>query len=105
MRIDRERFLGLVSVLAAGACAQTQTSSDPAAPAPTAVMTVASVTPAAVEMAPPPATPAPPPLPPATPKASPDPYKGTPITAQACNPSENMVAGSPYACNLHAPGP
>ena len=109
MKIDRERFLVLVSLLAGGACAQTQ-SSDPAAPgpaAPTAVMTVASVTTIPLETAAPPVATTPPPAPPpaATPKASPDPYKGTPVTAQACNPSDNMVAGGPYACNLRAPGP
>ncbi len=37
-------------------------------------------------------------------KSSPDPYKGTPISAQSCNPALNRV-GAPKACALKAPGP
>ena len=37
-------------------------------------------------------------------KESPDPYKGTPIKAQSCNPQLNNV-GAPKACALKAPGP
>jgi hypothetical protein len=35
---------------------------------------------------------------------TPDPYKGTPVTAQSCNPALNNV-GTPPSCTLTAPGP
>ncbi len=57
MNIDRERFLGFVSLLSAAACGDSRSLGEPAAPAPTAVMTVASVAPPDVGTAPPPPPP------------------------------------------------
>lgn len=116
MKIDRERFLVLTGVLAAAAgiapgCATRTPPEEPSPPAP-------PFAPAVVSVAPLPPEPPPPELPTAAPpppdRAAPDeapsaagapnPYDGTPVTAEACDPALNAV-GAPPRCDLRAPGP
>ena len=100
MTVNRDQFLVLVGTIAAGvtiapACVVTQTSTQTKTiietEEPATVQTTAAFVAAATEDG-------------GTAKESPDPYKGTPIKAQSCNPSLNNVGG-PKACSLKAPGP
>jgi len=114
MKVDRERFLVLATALATGVCAACEAS--PAAPPPNEpvsaptrpsaeplfVPPIASLAPVAYTAAPPEPPPEPPPAPVAT--RAPNPYDGTPVKAQRCDPALNKVGSSP-ACTLKPPGP
>jgi hypothetical protein len=114
VKVDRDRFLVLTAALAtaiAPGCGTTNPPEEPAAPPPAlppAVVTVAPLPPPAA----PPMVVAPAPPPPVAAAAPsrdvavepPDPYKGTPVTAQACDPALNRV-GTPPSCKLAPPGP
>jgi hypothetical protein len=118
MYIDRERFLVLVASLATGAILVP--ACDPVGTPPVAPSqpVEAQVVPVATPTTPTP-EPALPPLPAATATAtprdsnedaptpastSPDPYKGTPVRAQSCDPALNMRGGA-VACRISPPGP
>jgi hypothetical protein len=130
MRVDRERFLSLVAFLAtsatlASACGASQTTppNEPgpspagagapepvtipiasAAPAPSASSSASApnapreATPAEIESARALSQP------PSEPPKAPNPYDGTPVKAQSCNPADNKIGTLP-ACTLSAPGP
>jgi hypothetical protein len=117
MKVDRERFLVFVATLGAGisvlptAC--TTSNNPPSAPIePVYVPPPASATWAPMPTIAPPspasATPVasaepPPPAPHAATKP-PNPYDGTPVTAQSCDPALNRV-GSPGSCAISGFGP
>ncbi|MFO0740097.1 MAG: hypothetical protein U0270_29630 [Labilithrix sp.] len=117
MKVDRERFLVMVAAVGAGASllptACSTNSAPPSAPtepvyvppAPPSASWAPMPTLAAAPPSPPAsALPAPPEPPPAHPAKAPNPYDGTPVTAQACDPALNKV-GTPGSCALSAPGP
>jgi hypothetical protein len=105
MKIDRDRFLVLAATMAGGVtlapgCISAQSSrtlvvvETEEAPAPTRGEPSATTTTTAAPIA-------------AATDAgaqTPDPYKGTPVMAQSCNPALNNVGTAP-SCNLKAPGP
>lgn len=111
-RIDRDRFLALTATLAAGAAcmpacsapAPPATPAIAAAPAPLVIPPIASSSPAPARSAPPVASAEPPEVPEAPSMNRPDPYEGTPVQGQACDPALNLVGTIP-ACALKAPGP
>lgn len=116
MKVDRERFLLLAAAIATGVCAAPACGTSPAAPPnepapdprptaePLVIPPIASARsmPVATASAAPSSEPPPEPAPVAT--GSPDPYKGTPVKAQACDPTQNKIGTSP-PCVISGPGP
>lgn len=108
MHVDRERFLVFVGTLAAIGCgngsAQQQTVAPVQVPEPVATMH---------PIAPPSATPSPDPVatkepdpePVPTPTGPPNPYDGTPVTAQTCDPALNAKGAAPKCAIKAPPGP
>jgi hypothetical protein len=125
VNIDRERFLVLTATLAMGValapagCAteappQAPVAPPPPAPAPTVIYVMVPAAPMAMpapmttgtaSQAPIPPPPLPPTLPLQPVAQSPDPYKGTPIHAQACDPALNMKGVAPACALRPPPGP
>src|SRR5690349_3529148 len=92
MKIDRERFLLMTTVLAAGVgIAPACTTPEPEERLSQLPMTASTIVLPRASAAPPAS-------------GSPNPYKGTPVTAQACDPALNKIGKAP-ACALQAPGP
>lgn len=120
MKVDRERFLVLVAAVGAGvsllpaACGSSAPPSAPIEPVNVPPASSAAWTSMPTYAAPPasptshtepePAPDAAAPAPPMVAAKAPNPYDGTPVTAQACDPALNKV-GAPGSCALSAPGP
>lgn len=120
MKVDRERFLVFVGAIGAGAAllptACTTNNGPPSAPTePVYVPPAASATwssmppyspPLPTVSAPPAASAAPSAVPqqPTANTKAPNPYDGTPVTAQSCDPALNRI-GTPGNCAISGPGP